>query len=132
MRIINNQLNALALPVYTDRYAIWKRDGVSWALLFRQLWFRKHFFSVFSAGSIYSVVEALLRFLDSLSEPVIPARYQDRCLRVFHDWFACKQVIAELSPVCYKTVFNYLVKFLKRVLDHQEQNGTNASAIGKF
>jgi len=80
-------------------------------------------------GSVHSVVEALLRFLEGLPESVIPAHHTDRCLRVFHDWPSCKQAIAELSPPCYNKVFVYLVKFFKKVLLHAEENGTNPNAI---
>lgn len=41
---------------------------------------------------VHSVCEALLRFLDSLPEPVIPFALQERCLRVSQSPVACWQV----------------------------------------
>ena len=44
------------------------------------------------AGGLHSVAEALLMFLESLREPVIPYKYYNKCLECANNFTLCKQV----------------------------------------
>uniref|UniRef100_A0A914XHB7 Rho-GAP domain-containing protein n=1 Tax=Plectus sambesii TaxID=2011161 RepID=A0A914XHB7_9BILA len=72
---------------------------------------------------VHSVCEALLRFLDSLPESVIPLAFQDRCLRVSQSPVACWQIVDQM-PVIHSETFHYLIQFLREVLQHSVRNGT--------
>ena len=52
----------------------------------------KIFFNCAIAGSIFSVGEALLLFLESLPEPVVPYRFQSKCMDASQNYTLCKQV----------------------------------------
>ena len=44
------------------------------------------------AGSLYSIGEALLLFLEALPEPVIPYKFHQRCHDASNNYVLCKQV----------------------------------------
>lgn len=48
--------------------------------------------TVFIAGSVYSIAEALLIFLEALPEPVIPYAFYQRALECCNNYMLCKQV----------------------------------------
>lgn len=50
------------------------------------------FLDMFQAGSIYSIAEALLIFLEALPEPVIPYAFYQRALECCNNYMLCKQV----------------------------------------
>jgi len=50
------------------------------------------FFSLYIAGSIHSVAEALLLLLESTAEPLIPYNLHNVCLSAATNYFQCKQV----------------------------------------
>ena len=51
-----------------------------------------YFLDMFQAGSIYSVAEALLIFIEALPEPVIPYAFYQRALECCNNYMLCKQV----------------------------------------
>jgi len=57
--------------------------------------------------SIHSAAEALLIFLESLREPIIPYSMYSRCLECSGNFLQCKQVASQL-PTHHKHVFDYL------------------------
>jgi len=72
-------------------------------------------------GSIFSIGEALLFFLEALPEPVIPYKYHSKCLEACNNYVLCKQVITQL-PDCHATVFRYLTAFLRELLKESMEN----------
>jgi len=57
--------------------------------------------------SIHSAAEALLIFLESLREPIVPYSMYSRCLECSGNYLQCKQVTSQL-PAHHKHVFDYL------------------------
>ena len=84
--------------------------------------------SLCPAGSNHSVAEALLIFLEALPEPVICYELYQRCLDCSHDSRLCRQVISEL-PRCHRSVFRYLISFLRELLKYSEDNNVSATTI---
>ncbi|XP_035167424.1 inositol polyphosphate 5-phosphatase OCRL-like isoform X1 [Oxyura jamaicensis] len=79
-------------------------------------------------GSNHSVAEALLIFLEALPEPVICYEMYQRCLDWSHDSRLCRQVISQL-PRCHRSVFRYLMSFLRELLKYSEDNNVSATMI---
>ncbi|NWJ05183.1 OCRL phosphatase, partial [Crypturellus undulatus] len=79
-------------------------------------------------GSNHSVAEALLIFLEALPEPVICYELYQRCLDCSHDSRLCRQVISQL-PRCHRSVFRYLMSFLRELLKYSEDNNVSANMI---
>ncbi|XP_074161302.1 LOW QUALITY PROTEIN: type II inositol 1,4,5-trisphosphate 5-phosphatase [Sminthopsis crassicaudata] len=73
------------------------------------------------SGSNHSVAEALLLFLESLPEPVICYNFYDTCLECSSNFPLSKQIISTL-PTCHKNVFNYLMAFLRELLNNSMKN----------
>ncbi|KAH3759210.1 inositol 5-phosphatase 4 [Pelomyxa schiedti] len=71
--------------------------------------------------SPHSMAEVLLRFLESLSEPVIPFSSYRKCLQAVMSYSTCCQYVREGDP-SHVNVFFYLVAFLKELLACGEQN----------
>ncbi|NXN14495.1 OCRL phosphatase, partial [Indicator maculatus] len=80
-------------------------------------------------GSNHSVAEALLIFLEALPEPVICYELYQRCLDWSHSSRLCRQVIFQL-PRCHRSVFRYLMSFLRELLRYSEDNNVTAPMIG--
>ena len=53
---------------------------------------KKNVLNMYLAGSIFSVGEALLFFLEALPEPVSPYKYHAKCLEACNNYVLCKQV----------------------------------------
>ena len=51
-----------------------------------------YFLDLLQAGSLYSIAEALLIFLEALPEPVIPYAFYQRALECCNNFMLCKQV----------------------------------------
>uniref|UniRef100_A0A7N5ZVL3 phosphoinositide 5-phosphatase n=1 Tax=Anabas testudineus TaxID=64144 RepID=A0A7N5ZVL3_ANATE len=73
-------------------------------------------------GSNHSVAEALLLFLDSLPEPVVPYHFYQQCLE------SCSNVISML-PQCHQNVFNYLAAFLRELLKNSASNRLDVNIL---
>lgn len=72
-------------------------------------------------GSVHSVAEALLLFLEALPEPVIPYNLYQAALDATPNFSLCKAIISKL-PDHHRTVFTYLIAFLKELLNHSNDN----------
>nr|XP_033810207.1 type II inositol 1,4,5-trisphosphate 5-phosphatase isoform X2 [Geotrypetes seraphini] len=72
-------------------------------------------------GSIHSVAEALLLFLEALPEPVVCHHLYETCLESASDYSMCVQAVSRL-PKCHKNVFDYLMAFLQELLRNATQN----------
>ncbi|NWX48325.1 OCRL phosphatase, partial [Steatornis caripensis] len=79
-------------------------------------------------GSNHSVAEALLIFLEALPEPVICYELYQRCLDWSHNSRLCRQVIFQL-PRCHRSVFRYLISFLRELLKYSEENNVSVTMI---
>jgi phosphatidylinositol-bisphosphatase len=79
-------------------------------------------------GSVHSVATCLLRFLDSLSPPVIPPDFAKRALDASSSATASKQLIAKL-PAVHFNVFHYVMAFLRELLAHAARNGLTAERV---
>lgn len=82
-------------------------------------------------GSVHSVAEALLLFLDSLAEPVIPSAYYTKCLEQNGNLLTCKQVLSQL-PVSHRNVFKYICAFLRVLLLHSAQNKLDVKLLANI
>jgi len=78
--------------------------------------------------SIHSAAEALLIFLESLREPIVPYSMYSRCLECSGNYLQCKQVASQL-PIHHKHVFDYLTAFLREVVLHSAQNGIDPKIL---
>uniref|UniRef100_A0A8C4ZMP3 phosphoinositide 5-phosphatase n=1 Tax=Gadus morhua TaxID=8049 RepID=A0A8C4ZMP3_GADMO len=81
-------------------------------------------------GSNHSVAEALLLFLESLPEPVVPYSLYQQCLDCCSSPMLCKKVISKL-PQCHKNVFDYLAAFLRELLKNSEHNHLDVNILGE-
>ena len=77
--------------------------------------------SILDQVSVHSLAETLIRFLESLAEPVIPFAMCAKCLENSASQVACKQLLAQLPPAHYNA-FVYIVAFLRELLTHTEAN----------
>ncbi|XP_065582662.1 type II inositol 1,4,5-trisphosphate 5-phosphatase-like [Artemia franciscana] len=79
-------------------------------------------------GSIHSVGEALLVFLDALPEPVIPVRMYAEAMEASSTYLDVKKVVARL-PGLHRRVFHHLVAFLRELLVHSLKNKLEARSL---
>ncbi|XP_026227171.1 type II inositol 1,4,5-trisphosphate 5-phosphatase isoform X3 [Anabas testudineus] len=79
-------------------------------------------------GSNHSVAEALLLFLDSLPEPVVPYHFYQQCLESCSNASQCEKVISML-PQCHQNVFNYLAAFLRELLKNSASNRLDVNIL---
>lgn len=85
---------------------------------------------VFQA-SVFSVIETLVLFLDTLPEPVVPRTLTEACLKNYEDWLACKKIVAEI-PECHKAVFMFMIDFLKELKNKGHKNGCSTSTLASI
>lgn len=79
-------------------------------------------------GSVHSVAEALLLFLEALPEPVIPYSLYSAALEATPNFSLCKEIVARI-PDYHRNVFTYLMAFLKELLNHSEDNNLDAKTL---
>ncbi|XP_056015071.1 inositol polyphosphate 5-phosphatase OCRL-like isoform X2 [Ostrea edulis] len=82
-------------------------------------------------GSVHSVAEALLLFLECLPDPVIPSRVYYRCLECCGNYMLCKQVISQI-PEHHKNLFRYVCAFLRELLNHSQQNNLDINILSSI
>uniref|UniRef100_A0A8B9JNT9 phosphoinositide 5-phosphatase n=1 Tax=Astyanax mexicanus TaxID=7994 RepID=A0A8B9JNT9_ASTMX len=82
-------------------------------------------------GSNHSVAEALLLFLDALSEPVVTFLQYQQCLECCSSSGQCKKIISML-PQCHKNVFNYVTAFLRELLKNSAHNRLDVNILGRL
>lgn len=79
-------------------------------------------------GSVHSVAEALLTFLETLKEPVVPYRLTAKALDGCGALNTSRAVYAAL-PLSHQHVFKHVISFLKEVLLHSHKNGLDAKTL---
>lgn len=82
-------------------------------------------------GSIHSIAEALLLFLESLPDPVIPKSVHKRCLECSNNYLLCKQIIHQI-PEYHRNVFRYLTSFLKELLSRSQNNNLDIKFLASL
>ncbi|XP_043913171.1 inositol polyphosphate 5-phosphatase OCRL [Protopterus annectens] len=82
-------------------------------------------------GSNHSVAEALLIFLEALPEPVICYELYHCCLDSSYDSRLCRKVISQL-PRSHRSVFRYLMSFLRELLKYSEHNNLSVNMIASL
>ncbi|XP_073521978.1 type II inositol 1,4,5-trisphosphate 5-phosphatase isoform X2 [Phyllobates terribilis] len=82
-------------------------------------------------GSNHSIIEALLLFLEGLPEPVICYSYYNRCLEHAGDYISSGEIISML-PLHHKNVFNYLISFLRGLLNNALQNHLDVNILASI
>ena len=79
-------------------------------------------FMLYNFG-VHSMAEVLIRFLEALSEPVIPFALYQQCIDASSSYQAARHIVCtQLTAVHYNT-FYYLMSFMQELLDHKEKNG---------
>ncbi len=78
--------------------------------------------------SVHSASEALLLFLDSLREPVIPLAHHQRCLDASSSRLQARQAACALPPR-HRKVFEYVTAFLREIAAHSAKNGADAKIV---
>ncbi|XP_077976840.1 inositol polyphosphate 5-phosphatase OCRL-like [Glandiceps talaboti] len=79
-------------------------------------------------GSVNSVAEALLVFIESLREPVIPYAYYHKCLECANNFVLCKQVLSQI-PRSHRNVFKYLTAFTRELLLYPQENKLDGKTL---
>ena len=82
-------------------------------------------------GSLHSVAEALLLFLDCLPQPVIPFNLYTKSLNAASVGFSAAKLVMDQVPDYHRNVFTYLIAFLKELLAHQEENKLDSAQLGQ-
>ncbi|KAK0144919.1 Type II inositol 1,4,5-trisphosphate 5-phosphatase [Merluccius polli] len=108
------------------------RNAIKQEDLFQQPGLRSEFQEIRdyldTAGSNHSVAEALLLFLESLPEPVVPYSFYQQCLDCYASATQSKKVISML-PQCHKNVFDYLAAFLRELLKNSDHNNLDVNIL---
>lgn len=79
-------------------------------------------FMLYNFG-VHSMAEVLIRFLEALSEPVIPFALYQQCIDASSSYQAARHIVStQLTAVHYNT-FYYLMSFMQELLDHKDKNG---------
>ncbi|KAJ7363423.1 hypothetical protein OS493_009576 [Desmophyllum pertusum] len=89
---------------------------------------RTHLDCCRGAGSVYSIAEALLIFLEALPEPVIPYAFYQRALECCNNYMLCKQLIFQM-PQSHRNVFTYISSFLRELLLNSNDNKLDAKTL---
>ncbi|XP_076445234.1 inositol polyphosphate 5-phosphatase OCRL-like isoform X2 [Babylonia areolata] len=79
-------------------------------------------------GSVHSVAESLLLFLECLAEPVIPFSVYQQCLSASNNLLLSKQVLSQI-PDFHKNTFHYVCEFLKEMLKYSDYNGLDIKFV---
>ncbi|XP_071115406.1 type II inositol 1,4,5-trisphosphate 5-phosphatase-like [Haliotis cracherodii] len=82
-------------------------------------------------GSVHSVAEAMLLFLESLPQPVIPFAQYQTCLDCSNNFMLSKQALQKI-PLSHRNVFKYLCAFLRELLKHSENNNLEAKFLASL
>jgi inositol polyphosphate 5-phosphatase INPP5B/F len=80
-------------------------------------------------GGIESVAETIIRFLESLAEPVIPYSMYKQAIDASSSFVQCKQVLTSL-PTVNMNVFFYLMAFLRELLTYSASNKLTPEKLG--
>ncbi|XP_046544350.1 inositol polyphosphate 5-phosphatase OCRL-like [Haliotis rubra] len=82
-------------------------------------------------GSVHSVAEAMLLFLESLPQPVIPFAQYQTCLDCSNNFLLSKQALQKI-PQSHRNVFKYLCAFLRELLKFSDKNNLEAKFLASL
>ncbi|KAG8181446.1 hypothetical protein JTE90_015464 [Oedothorax gibbosus] len=68
------------------------------------------------------VAETFLLFLEALAEPVIPYEFYFKSWIARNNFISCRNVVNEI-PRVHRSVFPYLISFLREILNHASSKG---------
>jgi len=80
-------------------------------------------------ASIDSVAQSLLRFLESLAEPVIPYSMYQSCIDSCDSYLQSKQLLSSLKTVNYNVFYYLMVFFRQSVLANRDKNMLTPKAL---
>ncbi|KAI9007218.1 Endonuclease/exonuclease/phosphatase [Gaertneriomyces semiglobifer] len=75
------------------------------------------------ASSIRSMAETLIKFLDSLAEPVVPSSMSLRCIQEGYLTFAAARQTVHRLPAANYHSFKYVIKFLRAIVESYKGRG---------
>ncbi|KAI6649300.1 synaptojanin-1 isoform X3 [Oopsacas minuta] len=75
--------------------------------------------------SVHSAADFLVTFLMALDDPVIPIKFHDDCVKAANNFKEAKLIIESLPPV-HRSTFQYLIAFLKELLNNSKVNRLTA------
>ncbi|VDP89371.1 unnamed protein product [Echinostoma caproni] len=78
--------------------------------------------------SVHSAAFCLLIFLNTLTEAVIPQKFQAQCLEAAGSYSSAIKALAHI-PVDHQNLFYYLTAFLRSCLALSEKNGTDVQLL---
>ncbi|KAG2379469.1 hypothetical protein C9374_006586 [Naegleria lovaniensis] len=78
--------------------------------------------------SSHSIAEALIAFLESLREPVVPFKFYQMSLNASSNSATCYHLISMLNDAHCNT-FHYLMSFLRECLKHKKSNGLTQDEV---
>ncbi|KAF0974286.1 hypothetical protein FDP41_006896 [Naegleria fowleri] len=78
--------------------------------------------------SCHSIAEALITFLESLREPVVPFKFYQMSLNASANPATCYHLISMLNDAHCNT-FHYLMSFLRECLKHKKSNGLTQDEV---
>jgi phosphatidylinositol-bisphosphatase len=73
-------------------------------------------------GSIHSMTDALISFLESLEDPIIPTRYYRKCIENYLSASRIRKEVINKMPSVHYNVFQYLLSFLRELLLNSDAN----------
>ena len=79
-------------------------------------------------GSVHSVAGALLIFLETLREPIVPYGLTLRALDGCASFAPCRAVV-QSAPLSHQHFFKHAISFLKELLLHSNRNGLDAKTL---
>eukprot|EP00727_Mastigamoeba_balamuthi_P004490 m51a1_g14039 hypothetical protein (712) ;mRNA; f:1170592-1174281 len=72
--------------------------------------------------NVHSMADTMIRFLESLTEPVIPVGLYNMCLDASFSYLQCKTIVGTHLNAVHFNVFYYIMSFLREVLKFSEKN----------
>jgi phosphatidylinositol-bisphosphatase len=79
-------------------------------------------------GSIHSVAEVFVLYLESLAEPVVPYELHSKCMEAAHSSQLCREILHQM-PEIHRNCFVYILMFLKEIIKHSSHNNSNPKFI---
>ncbi|EPZ33605.1 hypothetical protein O9G_000380 [Rozella allomycis CSF55] len=73
------------------------------------------------ASSVLSMCECLIRFLETLPDPVVPHQWEILCLESSQNYTACRLIVQKF-PVEHYNTFVYLTSLAREILYQENQS----------
>jgi phosphatidylinositol-bisphosphatase len=87
--------------------------------------------SPFGEFSVHSYADALIGFLESLSDPIVPSRlFPSQEIDSLSIQSYARRLLEDLPPVNYN-IFVYVISFFREVLAHRQRNLLSAAKVAR-